>query len=128
MGGLAGRLGPITLAEIKQGWARGQLTATTLFWADSMRQPLPLHAIRQLRWLVAQGSCTLPPCLCVCGNTRRCSSRMDLCFSCRRCSAVWGLSGIQGGWDAWCCSHCMGVFFSCHQCSAGWGLSGILAE
>ena len=54
----AGRLGPITRAEIKQGHARGQLTATTVFWADSMRQPLPLYAVRQLRWLVAQGSCT----------------------------------------------------------------------
>ena len=54
----------MTRAEIKQGYARGQFTPTTRFWADGMRQPLPLHAIRQLRWLVAQGTCELPACAC----------------------------------------------------------------
>ena len=46
--------GPISKAELKQAFARGQLGLGTLFWAAGMTEAEPLASIRELRWLVSQ--------------------------------------------------------------------------
>ncbi len=48
-----GQEGPITKAELKQAFARGQVGLSTPFWAAGMPEPKPLAAIRELRWLVS---------------------------------------------------------------------------
>ncbi|KAL0040215.1 hypothetical protein WJX77_000548 [Trebouxia sp. C0004] len=49
-----GQEGPITKAELKQAFARGQVGLSTPFWAAGMPEPKPLASIRELRWLVSQ--------------------------------------------------------------------------
>ena len=48
-----GQEGPITKAELKQAFARGQVGLSTPFWAPGMPEPQPLASIRELRWLVS---------------------------------------------------------------------------
>ncbi len=48
-----GQEGPITKAELKQAFARGQVGLSTPFWAAGMPEPKPLASIRELRWLVS---------------------------------------------------------------------------
>ena len=46
-------MGPVSKAELKQAFARGQVGLGTPFWAAGMAEPLPLASIRELRWLVS---------------------------------------------------------------------------
>ncbi|KAL0042756.1 hypothetical protein WJX79_009797 [Trebouxia sp. C0005] len=48
-----GQEGPITKAELKQAFARGQVGLSTPFWAAGMPEPKTLASIRELRWLVS---------------------------------------------------------------------------
>ncbi len=48
-----GQQGPITKAELKQAFARGQVGLSTPFWAAGMPEPQPMASIRELRWLVS---------------------------------------------------------------------------
>ncbi len=48
-----GQEGPITKAELKQAFARGQVGLSTPFWAPGMPEPKPMASIRELRWLVS---------------------------------------------------------------------------
>ena len=48
-----GQEGPITKAELKQAFARGQVGLSTPFWAAGMPEPKPMASIRELRWLVS---------------------------------------------------------------------------
>ena len=45
-------MGPVSKAELKQAFARGQAGVGTPFWAAGMAEPQPLASIRELRWLV----------------------------------------------------------------------------
>jgi hypothetical protein len=51
----AGRQGPISKEEVRQLASRGALTPATPMWVAGMAQPLPLGAIRELRWWTARG-------------------------------------------------------------------------
>lgn len=46
-------MGPVSKAELKQAFARGQVGVGTPFWAAAMAEPLPLASVRELRWLVS---------------------------------------------------------------------------
>ncbi|KAK9807966.1 hypothetical protein WJX73_008492 [Symbiochloris irregularis] len=48
-----GQQGPLTRDELKQAFAKGQVSRATLMWASGMAHPLPLGAIRQLRWMMS---------------------------------------------------------------------------
>lgn len=65
-----GQEGPITKAELKQAFARGQVGLSTPFWAAGMPEPKPLAAIRELRWLVSHrlGTSSIWSC-CVLAET-----------------------------------------------------------
>ena len=60
-----GQEGPLSKAELKQAFARGQVGLGTPFWAAGMAEPQPLAAIRELRWLVSHrlGTPSPPSCL-----------------------------------------------------------------
>ena len=68
-----GRVGPISKAELKQAFARGQAGVGTPFWAAGMAEPQPLASIRELRWLVShrlgtqttQPQMTIPSLRCI---------------------------------------------------------------
>lgn len=54
-------MGPISKAELKQAFARGQVGSVTPCWAAGMAEPQPLASIRELRWLVSRNLGTAPP-------------------------------------------------------------------
>jgi DnaJ family protein C protein 13 len=59
--GGAGRRGPVSKAEIRQLYARAEVTLATPFWVEGMAEPAPLRAVRELRWWVARGAAPLAP-------------------------------------------------------------------
>lgn len=50
-----GRVGPVSKAEIRQLCSSGAVAPSTLFWASGMPEPVPMRAVRELRWWVARG-------------------------------------------------------------------------
>lgn len=56
LGYAGGRQGPISKAELKQAFARGQVGLHTPLWAAGMGPPQTLGSLRELRWLVSHGS------------------------------------------------------------------------
>ena len=49
-----GREGPVSKAELKQAFARGQISSATPMWAAGMAEPQALVATRELRWLTSR--------------------------------------------------------------------------
>jgi hypothetical protein len=54
-----GRAGPFSRAELRALWARGSLGWATGVWAEGLERPLPLAAVRELRWMLSSGAAGL---------------------------------------------------------------------